>query len=107
MLQDAHALDLAGSTVDVELPELLGVCLPGKKKEKNRRHTTVRVVSQFALVALLVSNTKGEELHPHLERKHVVREHDNFVAAILMILDQKLTGLEFARIHAVQQILLS
>ena len=43
----------------------------------------------------------------HLEGIHIVREDDNLVSSVLMILDQKLTGLEFARIHAVQQILLS
>lgn len=39
----------------------------------------------------------------HLECKHIVGEHDNFVSSVFVILDEELARLELIWIHAVKQ----
>ena len=82
MLQNPHPFHLSGASVDVQLAQLLRVSL------------------QTALVVRrnhLVMNAAD------LQRKDVVREHDDLVAAVLMELDQKLASLKFLGVHAVQK----
>lgn len=39
----------------------------------------------------------------HLEGVNVVREHNDLVASVLVVLDQELTGLELLWVHRVEQ----
>lgn len=43
------------------------------------------------------------KLDPHLQREDVVREDDDLVPALLVVLDEELARLEFLGVHAVQQ----
>jgi hypothetical protein len=57
----------------------------------------------FCLASLTVDVWLLQLARVRLERVHVVREDDDLVATVFMILNQELACLELARVHAVEQ----
>lgn len=82
--QNPHALHLPRTTVNVQLPKALRVRLRLLK------------LIYFKSITNFCAKT-------HLERVHIIREHDDLVAAVLVVLDEELARLELVWVHTVQQ----
>lgn len=84
MLKDAHALNLRRPAVNIELPKLPSIVLEGQN-------------------AKILERTMQTAWRTYLESVHVVREDNDLVSSILVILNKELARLNLAWIHAVQQ----
>ena len=104
VLEDTHSFYLGGTTVDVELAELLcvglriwsGLIYRSERGEMGREGRSEWEQGNE-------EQGGGRKEKTYLESKYVIRKDDNFIPPILMIPDQKLTGLKLFGIHAIKQ----